>query len=254
MDQPKTIEFKLEGGDDIRPEAFRSREVATIILSLEEAVRAIAVSQFPGMDPDKLYISLVQIKNESNGFGFVPSLAELVTSFLLLAQSVGAESYEQIPARAIESLKEIQKIVKQRPNCVGTFIIDSERVSQLTAKTVVQQSSYDLIKGETTLYGIIQRVGGATPRMVLRQFNGEVLSIEVTEEIAREVGSKLYTSVGLVGIAKWAPSENKIIDFLVKSILPQPEASIVSSFSSLRNEIGKYWDEVENIEQLLSID
>ncbi|MBT1698259.1 hypothetical protein KK083_15305 [Fulvivirgaceae bacterium PWU4] len=254
IDIPSIIEFKLEGGPNIKPEAFKAREIATIILSLEESLKAIAIKENPELDPEQLFISLVHVKRESNGLGFFPSVKQLGGAFLILASCVQDQSYERLPLRAIEGLKDLQKIIIQKPNCVGSFVSGQERISQIKPSTKIEVPDYGHVTGETVLYGVIQRVGGVVPKIFLRQHNGESLSIDVTEEIARKVGSRLYTAVGLTGLATWSPNDNKILSFKVSGILDYEEVPNIQAFSELRNRVGKYWDEIENIEQMLSLE
>ena len=109
------------------------------------------------------------------------------------------------------------------------------------------------ITGETIIYGEIQRVGGTEPKIVLRLTSGDLFSLDVSRDVAKNLSPRLYSQVGLRGTATWSYSDNKLLQFEVESLTEYEESSIADSFNQLRGVIGKYWDEIEDIEDALLV-
>jgi hypothetical protein len=248
----KTIFLKLEG-KKVSPKSFTGSELATIIINLESSLRAVAKNQNPELDESELYISLVDVVHQSAGLKFIPSYRHVAAAFIFIASTIQESSYEQLPVRAITGLKEIQRVISHKDDCVGTFISGRTKIAQLTKSTDIQISTVENIEGETILYGRIQRIGGSDPKVVLKLHTGELLSLDVTEDVARKFGARLYTEVGLSGTAIWSPKDYKLLSFRVKSLTPFEDKPIDTAFQELRGVIGKYWDEIDDIEEALLI-
>jgi hypothetical protein len=246
----KTIFFRLSG-ESIKPHVFSAREIATIIQNLEEACRSVAKNEKPQLDESTLFISLVEIRDESAGLKFVPSYSEVSAAFILLASSFSNGDFDRIPPRAINNLKEIQKVISHKPGCVGTFFSGRTRLSTIDKDTEIEIPTTGIIEGETTLYGQIRRVGGSDPKIIFRLHNGDNLSLEVSESTAKSFGPRLYEEVGIKGIARWSYADNKILSFSVEQLINFKDTPVSIAFDELRGSIGKYWDEIEDVEEAL---
>ena len=53
------------------------------------------------------------------------------------------------------------------------------------------------------LFGTVERVGGAEPRVTLRLHSGESIHCEVSGDLAKQLGRTLYERVVLEGTAVW---------------------------------------------------
>ena len=63
--------------------------------------------------------------------------------------------------------------------------------------------------------------GGAKPSVRLRlESNLEMLTIQVEESLARDLGKRLYDTVGLIGKAEWDVDTGEIISFRGSEISP----------------------------------
>lgn len=247
----KDIFFKLDGVG-INPKTFSAHEVAAIISNLEDTLRIVTKSKSPELDEAFLYISLVEVTHQSAGFKFRVSIPQIGAAFLLVASSVGKADYSKLPPRAVVGLKEIQKVIAHR-ECRGSFIAGRKTISEINKSTEIEVPTIGNITGETVLFGEIQRVGGAEPKIVLRLTNGDLFSLDVSREIARSLSPRLYTQVGLRGIATWSYSDNKLLTFQVESLTEYEDTPIGEAFEQLRGVIGKYWDEIEDVEDALYI-
>lgn len=248
----KTVIFKLEGSKDIKPKAFSAKEIGAIISALEESVKALAKARNPSLDDEHLKISLVEVRHQSAGFKFHPSVVEMAKAYIELAQHVEDGSLEKLPLRSLLPLREIQRTIIKKGNCVGAFISGRTRISTLDASTNVKLPVDIGIVGETVLYGRIERVGGSEPKIALRLNTGVLLSLDVTEDLAKQFASNLYTNVGLVGEATWSVENSEIVKFRVLGLTEFEGGRVDVLMNNLRGLVGYFWDEVENVDDYLN--
>ena len=102
------------------------------------------------------------------------------------------------------------------------------------------------IKGETAFSGYLERVGGATPRVVLRISDHDIIYAETSEEIAIELGTRLYSWVGVAGIAQWDIA-GAVEMFRVTSVLPYRDTKMRDAVQRLATAIGSYWEDEEDV-------
>ena len=121
-------------------------------------------------------------------------------------------------------------------------------VNSINNKTDIRISDDYYLIGETVIYGSIQRVGGAEPKISIKNsIDDSTLYCSASKEIAKQIGQNLYEEVGLKGIATWEKTTNQIIDFKVTEITKYKKHSITEGIKGLSNLIGKYWDDVDDV-------
>jgi hypothetical protein len=68
----------------------------------------------------------------------------------------------------------------------------------------------------------------------------------------QELGGKLYTVVGLKGVAEWWAEDLSITRFLANEITDYRETPIAEAISRLRDAIGKYYRDIDDIEEYMA--
>lgn len=240
-------------GSNITPQSLKSKEVAELICSLEDAIFHFIKHKNPDISKDSVYISLVDIKSQSAGYVFNPSIKDALLAFSALTLAINTNNYIDIPDKAIESLKPIKTFTKNR-NCKAEFFIGDERLTEITPNTIIEVPKTAYLRGESTIYGEVIRVGGMESKVVIKIDESKTLNLSISHDLAKEIAKKLYSVVGLVGDVKWSRFTHEILDFTPTHIIPYSGGSIVESFSILKNEIGQYWDKIDNINEALLID
>lgn len=248
------LEFKLHG-NGVSPKTFRSKEVALLLVSLEDAIKAYIIeniSEDEDFEESDLFISPVSIRNESMTLGYIPNVKKyIIPAFSAIAFAINSNDLTSLPQRSIENLKEIQKITRQK-NCQADFKLNGTTIAQIDAETQISIPDSYKIKGDTILYGKVIRVGGANPVVRIKLDNNITLSLGISQNDAIRLAHKLYKEVGFRGTASWAKDSYRLIDFNVKSIIDEYEPTgIKESFEELSLIAGKYWDDIENIEEYL---
>lgn len=245
----KHIEIRFVGSD-IYPGNVRSREIAEMITSAEDMIASIIVREHPELKKDNIIIGLTHIQKGSLRLQFAPQLPELVfPAYTKITQSIIESDYVHLPFSSIDSLKKIVAFTR-RHSCSAELRIngiDEQLLAMITPETEI--ASLHLLRGETTIYGQVVRVGGKTkPRAMVETINGQMIFCDVEYELAKKLGQRLYTSVGLSGIAQWHPVNLALEMFSIKEITEYQEIPFSKAIFHLSEMIGEYYGDVEDVE------
>jgi hypothetical protein len=95
------------------------------------------------------------------------------------------------------------------------------------------------ICGETTVYGILDRVGGVSPAARLRLYDGEYLTVYLqSAEMARQLAQRLYEDVGFLGTATWELPDMILTRFQVDEVFAYGPTSVSTAFVLLAEAGG----------------
>jgi hypothetical protein len=220
------------------PKNVRVGELADLLSSLEQALSAIV-----GVPPEELILGLVDVRDQSAGYAVsLPSdaAADAVRAW---GNAIRQADFTGIPRTALEPTRKILSFVR-RHNCIGTVVEARKRtpLAQMTPDTVITAHAEDWLTGKTTLYGYALRVGGANPRVFLRMDGAANVTVDLASEtLAREIGERLYSWVGLSGTARWHPHSRALMSFMAEELLPydpDPARSLIETLGDLSTVIG----------------
>jgi len=152
---------------------------------------------------------------------------------------------------AITPLKEIVKFSKKHL-CNGSFRLNDEEISNFNPDVDIQYISTGSLYGETTIYGKIIRIGGEDPKIHFRINDIDKIIFDVNEELAKKLSPRLYEFIGLIGKAEWNAEKFNIEKFEITNIVDIEDKSIFETFEDIRGLIGKYWDEIEDVETYIN--
>lgn len=125
----------------------------------------------------------------------------------------------------------------------------------------IQPSTYSalserlLVKGETTIFGKVERVGGATSKKCGLRLVGrsKMLICNVhNQEVARRLGQKLYEEVSVSGVAQWLKTTWNVVHFNIRDLCQANQKSTDDIIKSLRDAGGDGWDKVDDPEAFLN--
>lgn len=247
----KTIGIKIRGGG-ILPENLRAGDLADLIKNFESAIVSTALKNNSKLKKEDVVIGLVGIKRGSITLELVPQLSSIVyPSFQEITYALNNSDYSNLPQNAVDGLREITTFARKH-HCEIDFGEQNGKLdvwATLTSETVVNQTY--LISGRTTIYGIVLRVGGADPAVWLRLPDGESLICKTNISFAKRLAEKLYSWVGLEGIAKWNSGNLKVEEFEIKEITEYENESTYKAFKELESLIGPYYREIDNPDQYI---
>jgi hypothetical protein len=248
MESADIIELKFEG-NNIRPSKVKASEVAELIIAFEEAIEEIIKENNPEISEDEVLISFEEIVDASLGLRSLAHLTKVVLpAFALVTSSFQTKNFNAIPNSSIEKLRKFTLFAKKY-DCDGAFYVNGVREATFNKSTDIAYNDKGISKGETTLYGEVQRIGGEKkPRVLIKINNDYNISFEVKKSIAIELGAYLYKFVGIIGFAQWDNNTYKILTFTADSILETGQKSLSTTFKELSDY---YADNLSNLDTIV---
>ena len=248
------IEIKLSG-EGITPDKIRAKDLAEVITSFEEGMIPLLLRKTPNLNLDELVIGLVEVEAGSVKLRFVSSMVEItLASFLIFTDSIANNNFEQLPVKSIESVQRLTTCAKKY-NCNIDFRShpeSSKPLAQITPNTEIAIPENRLVKGQSTIYGRIERVGGKDPSVMITALNGQTIYCKVKMDFAKKLGTKLYSLVGLIGNSRWNLDDYTIESFEITGLLNYEDTPITDAISELSKTIGKYWADTKDVIKAVS--
>lgn len=250
------LEFKIEGKDKT-PEKIHIKEALELLLSYENALSAIVEKKDPNVILSESVLSLVDIEEGSARYIIRPK-SEYITIYLQAAFFIALQLRENdlapLPAKAIKNLGNIHKYSKNN-NCSIHFLGGKEKeLAVISPESTIELPETKFVYGETVIYGRILRVGGVEPKAYVQLEGQKGIAIKIRgnkEKLAKSLAQRLYEVVGLKGNAKWLIEDYSLEEFELTQIINYERQSYKNTFNELREIIGEYWDEVDDIEKEL---
>lgn len=248
----KRIGIKLVG-EDVAPGRVASREVARVIMSIEEAIAAIVVNENPTLKKESIILGLTAINEGSLELTFDPNLQPLtIPAMNTLAKSINTNNFDNIPPASRESLKHIIKFTKKHANSEAQFFVENgsrDYIATVDASTVIVESLIDI---ETVVYGTVMRVGGVEPKVMLNLLEGYNIFCSIKKGLAQEVSNRLYKTIGFSGRAKIDPSSLEIRDFTVISLVDYEPIDIVEAFKGLAEVAQPSYSKIDDVDKYVN--
>ncbi len=243
------FQLRFTGGG-VTPTNVPLHELAELLLAAELAITSIALHRNPSLDPESVVVGLVQIEERSLGLQFSSNAPDVVLpAFHDLAERIGGGRFSGLPGKSIRALRTIAEFTSTR-NCRAQFWNSSSQngpLAEISPGFEAQLPEPRFIRGETTVFGILERVGGVEPRARLRLPDREVVSCYVSESLARELGPHLYSEIGLRGFATWDATDHSLAYFRAEDLVPFEGGPVKATFNELRQHMGGAYDTVPDV-------
>ncbi len=247
MSSAFTIRFTGKG---ISPDAVPLHELAALLVAAENAILGIVRRDFPEATDDQMVVSLDQIKHESLGLAFADPAGSVVTrGYSKFVETVDSGALYRLPGQSLDGLRAMTRFSGEYKCATQFYLADS------TLPSVVLPSDYevkvprlDYIRGETSVYGTVERAGGVLPRVKIKLSESKYLYCSTTGEQARLLGARLYKEVGLDGRATWDPRDGTMVYFAVDNINLFEPTDPPSAFRELAAASGGAYDDMEDLD------
>ena len=234
-------------GEGIVPGNIRARELAEILQSVEDMLASTAIVEYPHLNKDDIVIGLVEIERGSVRYLFEPQLPDVVfPAYEIISNAIVDNKFDELQFAAIDSLRRIATFTR-RHQVDAEFIIRNggKRVlATITPKTEIEP--IPLTIGETAIFGRVMRVGGKTPKVMIETPDGQSLFCDIDEKLAIELAPRLYSWVGLEGIARWNTKDYKIESFRIEQITDYEGGNILKTLKDLSILAGRYFDQIDD--------
>lgn len=250
-----TIEVHLTG-DEITPDKIRSRDIATMISAIEVMVAAIVERDNPSLQIDeaKVTVGLSSIQRGSYVMQFESQYHEEVkAAYELIANTIKLGDFQSLPSRSIDAIQRVRNVSREyrTETVLGYRNGDFVPLASVAANTKIDIQTLE-VEGETTLYGQLIGISGMKPpeaRLIL--FDGRNFKCRVTERnnlsVARELGKRLYTEIGVRGFARWNMHDMSLTFFRIDELLEYHEIPITDAIENTYRVAGHHLEKIEDV-------
>ncbi|HEV2855629.1 MAG TPA: hypothetical protein VHC97_22770 [Thermoanaerobaculia bacterium] len=245
------IEFQVKISGP-RPDEVSAHNLAEIISSLEDSIVSFVNThglEFPETGPA---LSLVNVAEGSDLLTF--SVFEPVApAVAVISTAVAKNFYQHLPSDTHDAIYRVSETVRKAG--WGLEFIENERAGIEAAVItpehgVTRPSPPPTLSGTTTLLARCLRVGGATtPKAELRVVQGgRLINPEISEELAKQLGHRLYEEVVVEGVGRWDTRTWDLLDFTIKRIYEFDRIDPKLAIRELAEAAGDNWDEADAAE------
>jgi len=237
---------------DVTPDTLPAGDLAILVAAIEAAIRAIAEESDD--DTGNIIVNLKRINKGSASIVFASNLPQRVLEYwTIFATALALGTIDDLPTEAQTSAQMIQRYAASKGRAIRlNKSVDSTAGLYDFLPEGPKKAAPFLLSTETTIYGELVRIGGSTePKARLRIPGGATLSCSLDKELALVIAPRLYTVVGLKGIAKYDIESRAIRAFRAIEILPYEYAPIQDALRELNEASGNAWDNVEDVSEAI---
>lgn len=231
------------------------------VRSLADALSAIHRLAAPDNDDDETDIAsirLLDVRRGSAVFRCVVDEAQtLIPRLRQAAVSLQDPESSEAIGPALPSIRRLSTIAStlNSPIVIRNPDDREDVIAIIEPDTYEKLSETLLVKGDKSITGTVERVGGATETRCTLRVPGRqrLLYCNVgSDDVARELGNFLYQKVTVVGTAQWLRSTWDIVSFNIREIVQPDSGSLTEAFEGLRTAGGNAWDKVKDPEHYLT--
>jgi len=216
-------------------------------------VESQVFQQYPEIKREQVVIGFTSIRPSSVDLQFSSPYKDIAKSiFQELGQAIKDNDYSNLPTPSYRACNAVLLFAKKY-RCNAEFVHQNKGktvLATITPETKIERPS--VLKGETVVYAKVIRTGGKEPKVEIETIDGRTLFCDASYEIAKTLGSKLYQTVGLIGIAEWDSRLNNIVEFSVKDVTEYVKISLKEAIHKLAEVSGKYYADIDDVDKYIS--
>lgn len=249
------VPYKSKYDSNGAPRSIRSADIAEVIASIEDMVASLVICDHPELTKEDIAVALVYIANTPESspclqLHFAVTKPEVMLPALAkIIACINDDRLDDMPDGANISIRKIA-ILTHKHNCVAELCgHDRHKIVQTAIKPHFRIAPQPVLHNDITLYGkIISIVGIEHPQVTIETLDGQTVVCHVDMQIAQELGSRLYQTVGLYGNATYRSGLKLALEkFWVKNVTDYNETvSLSETMRILSEEFGQYFDDIED--------
>lgn len=242
----------------INPKDLNLRDVLSLLVEYERAIRSISKVHYPDVKPKDLLFSLVEIKHESAGFVTQPQspVHDYYNNGLrVLSNCTNNGEIHKLPLSSRKYMQSFtNKMLKLNIDSALTFSENEQASLTITPRIKYYDKlseSTKEIKEYTTIYGQFTGMQTDKKTITIKAVSGEYIDINIPDELMEEFHKYLIKGVNVAveGVAKRDPStfaikSFKLDDYIILSGKKFTEA--------LRDLSKNFSNQTENLDRLLN--
>jgi hypothetical protein len=206
-------------------------------------------------------LKLVQIRSSSAGYALATPYRESALNILSsTGRAIEDPSNSEWSAPTISSLKDVSEIAKSlgvkieiRKPKKGSKLGDV--IAKITPTTYTEVANAAFVRGQTTVFGTIERIGGAQDARCAVRVSEQsklVYCDLASDELAKRLAPYLYQAVSLHGEATWLRTNWRLTNFEIRSFDPPKTGSFKDALADIWRAGGKAWDKVEDPDRFIA--
>lgn len=240
------LEIRLKG-DGIKPGLIRSHEIAEILESFETFVVNETIKRNPSIKREDIIVGVYEIADKSIGLRFKTTIATLVIpAFTQAAVAISDGNFEKLSPKSLDSLQKISSFTKKHNATTELNLVNAnKKLAEITKDTIIPKPIK--ISGLTEISAKILRVGGKLPKAMLELHDGNIIYCGIPENLAKDLGRKLYEVVIFSGLAVWDAETITIEDFTITEFKDAPKEDPLVALRKIRDLVGSTFDEIPNV-------
>jgi hypothetical protein len=249
-----TLRDTRPGERRLTPGTISIPRLTEILKQIDQGARAYTPKNI-SEDNDDIIIALTGIKEGSLEciFSVEPEILPYIAEFTI---DIEQRHWNKMPLKAYNAIFELHKSLDK----LGASLEIHPDIEIGIAE--VHLSHYEAIPereaahltGETTLSGELVQAGGAKPKIDFRlDMTGKIMHIDVPENVAKKLGSRLYQPITITGDATWNSETWEIEKFIFKDVIETESTDSSSSLDALHRILGDTWFGVDVEEFMLEL-
>jgi len=246
-------------GSNIRPWDVPMRKLTTVMDAVQRLIEQKDKYVEESEDTNTGEISPLQLLDIKKGSAAYKVASEDRDRSLDILQRTGREIYKPQAAEwtssslsAISDLSDVARslgceIEFRLPGGKGKLYGDVLATIRPDTYSVVSAQAF--VTGETSVYGKIERVGGASNMhcgLHVPNQSRMIICKVVGADLIRELGQFIYQHVVVSGTATWVRRGSFLRSLTIKSYDPPKTGSIASALEAAHKAGGSAWDEIGN--------
>lgn len=229
-------------GETVNTETFSFHKFSKLAEAYFDVLRELAAAENKTVDKKKLDFCLRSIHEGSYLGDFAPIGADtvLLDANDRLQKALENETIDTLPAAVQDAIYDMATQAVSSKVDIGLQTATGEFIVFDADKFIRETGTVDDF---TSVYGEIIEIGGIKPNVHLQIAGRDrPLICEVTKDMAMQLSSRLYTTVGFYGRAARYIANMEIKRFFVEEVLPYDDRNFDEDAAELMDYFTKHFD------------
>tara|TARA_Y100001937_G_scaffold50513_1_gene70333 strand:- start:52026 stop:52868 length:843 start_codon:yes stop_codon:yes gene_type:complete len=228
--------FLLLKGDGLSPESVPLDVLTKLLEAFRSLYRGLPADPQTG---DPFYVSLVEIKSGSSGYGFAfhdPDLGKRRTA--LLTTAIREKDATALPPELIKPAKTFFRTVQKDLGYRVEWYMAGQKSPEvsLDPTDMVAFPESGRVRGHTTIRCKVIKAGGVRSTVSISiPGHSRPLTCQITRELAEEFGQNLYRTVDVQGIGEWTTDTIELVSFVPDAFSQVPDSDFHKALKTLRS-------------------
>lgn len=233
----RVFEVRIRG-ENVSPETLSASVLADLLPEIEKAIRAVARQQRPTFGDEDFVLGLVGVRRGSSILAFSSSkVEEAEAAFQGYTEALAKFDVTALPPEARSAALSTSEFAKRKNVAIEFSRPYAPPIARITPESELTFVTPH-VQGETTIYGIVERVGGKEPKIRLAVDGGKTIACSASRQLVKQVGNHLYERVGIRGIAKWDSADWSIVDFFAQELIDFIDTPLDEAIAMLAQASG----------------